>query len=212
MKTTQITGCGRRGCSKPGAREVSRRVCLPVGRATIHPLLAHRRFVLRLLAAALLAALSGCASTAPRATPTADDAYVPGFKRVAAGYRPLLPLYAAAVTYLGCEGMDAEEIADIQKEFALRLTNPDGKPDGKYNQLIGAVVINGVANDDVQTSFTIWLLDGRRQDSGEMFLANDQRGFDRLHMGRPMCLRALQMLRKAVPEAKVQAAEHAPIP
>ena len=160
--------------------------------------------------AVLFALLSGCASTAHRTAPTADDAYVPGFKRVAAGYRPILPLYAAGVTYLGCEGMDPEEIADIQKEFTLRLTAPDNEPDGKYNQLIGAVVINGVANDDVQTSFTIWLLDGRRLDSGEMFLANNQRGYDRLHMGRPMYQRALAMLRKAIPEAKVRAAEHAP--
>ena len=162
-----------------------------------------------LMITALSVTLGGCASTPPRTESQSTTGYVPSFKRIAAGYRPFLPLYAAEATYLGCEGMAAEEIADIQTQFALRLTAPDERPDGKYNQLIGAVVINGVANDDVQTSFTIWLLDGRRLDSGMMFLANHQRGFDRLRMGHPMYLRALEMLRKAIPEAKVQAARRA---
>jgi hypothetical protein len=99
--------------------------------------------------------------------------------------------------------MDAAMLRDIFDNFA----HPLG--DGTYYQFIAAIVING-DYESVGTSFTIWLLDGRRLDSGTMFLGPDggsRADFKEAEIGRKMYARALEMLGKAVPASKVQQAK-----
>ena len=101
--------------------------------------------------------LNGCAaSTTPSTT-----AYVPSFTRVAKGYRPILPFYYPAVSYVGCEALTPEQIREIQQDFYRPIVKSD------YQNLIGAIVVNGAANA-AGTTFSIWLLDGRKLDSGEI--------------------------------------------
>jgi len=127
-------------------------------------------------ALALAAFLCGCAAkTTPhspgRGVGAAD--YVPSFPRYHEGYLSRTPLYSVKAIYLDCEGLDGGQMADIQEHFVRPLTNGDRK----YAVFIGAVVITAVQNEWEETTFTIWLLDGRRLDSGYIFARKKGKSF-----------------------------------
>jgi hypothetical protein len=161
----------------------------------------------------LLMSLCGCSTTNPQSKSSAPNDYVPSFERLPKGYRPGIPEYAPRVDYLNCQGMEGAELTNIQEKFVWRLVDMGRGTGSPYNELIGAIVINGVPNDDVQTTFTIWLLDGKRLDSGLIFLDKDGNQapyhWDTHQMGQRMYLRALEILRKAVPASKLRAAQRA---
>lgn len=66
------------------------------------------------------------------------------------------------------------------------------------------IIING-CGDSGQTTFTLWLIDGRRLDSGYLNFYDES---DLHEMGLHFYRRALQMLRRAIPTRKVREARN----
>ena len=137
------------------------------------------------------------------ADPQSSD-YVPSFTRIPKGFRTRLPIYGAETTFRRCEGLSAAELGDIQDHFATPLCS-------LYYYHIGAIVING-CDDHCSITFTIWLLDGRRLDSGYLFMTPDGKhvrsDFNAADMGRPMYRHALKLLRRAIPKSQLKRAEN----
>ena len=148
------------------------------------------------VAAILLAA---CASPS-RKQPQNNAGYVPAFTRISKGYRPVLPYYKPEVSYRDCENCPPERFAELQRDFIQPLVADLSD----YDQIIGAIVIDG-CEDSSQTTFTLWLIDGRRLDSGHFnsFLYGDADD-----MGLRFYRRAIHMLHRAVPASKVKEARN----
>ena len=152
-----------------------------------------------LLPAALIATclLAGCATS----TTSSTTAYVPSFTRVPKGYRPILPFYYPAVSYVGCEALTPEQIREIQQDFYRQVVKSD------YQNLIGAIVVNGAAGAS-GTTFSIWLLDGRKLDSGEILPP----GASPKDIGLRFQAKAMAMLQQAItPEKLKEAKSVAPV-
>lgn len=150
---------------------------------------------------------AGCTSTrSTRIAANRASDYVPSFKRIRDGFRPIIPYYHAETTFWHCEYLSAAELGDIKDHFTRPLC------EGRYYQHIGAIVING-SYESCQTTFTIWLLDGRRLDSGYLFFAPDgehvRSDFNGSDLGRPMHRHALELLRRAIPESQLERAKNA---
>ncbi len=161
--------------------------------------------LLRAIFGAAAIACTGCTATnSSRDAAQRSDEYVPSFDRLPEGFRPILPIYHAETTFWKCENLSAAQLGDIRDHF----TNPIGE--GRYYQHIGAVVVNGYG-EDCQITFTIWLFDGRRLDSGHLFMTADgedvRSDFDPADRGRPMYRRAGEMLKKAISKSQIERAE-----
>lgn len=165
--------------------------------------------LLPVIFAVVTIACAGCASTgSTRIAANRASDYVPSFNRISEGFRPTIPYFLAEITFWQCESLSGAKVGDIQDHFARPLC------EGRYYQHIAAVVING-AYESAQTTFTIWLLDGRRLDSGYLFLVPDRSvtrsDFNDSDLGRPMYRRALELLRRAIPESQLKRAKNAKV-
>jgi hypothetical protein len=157
------------------------------------------------LFAVVTMACAGCVSTdATRIAAGQADDYIPSFKRIPEGYRPVLPYYHTETTFWRCQDFSGAQLKDIQDHFAYPLG------EGDYYQHIAAIVIKGPVVD-LQLTFTIWLLDGRRLDSGDLsrILSIDDDSYKSSHLGRQMYPRALELLRRAIPESEQKRARDA---
>jgi hypothetical protein len=137
--------------------------------------------------------ITSCA-TAPQSGQTQGD-YTPTVNVIPSGYRPHLPFYNAEVTYQRCQDLSEKELADIHAHFAMPLIG------GLYHSHIDSIVVYG-SYEPVQTRFGIWLHDGRHLDSGSLFLETP--GFSNDNLGRPMHRHATMLLRKAIPDSKLE--------
>ena len=141
--------------------------------------------------------LAGCAAP----TTTSTTSFVPSFTRVPKGYRPILPFYYPTVSYVGCEALTPEQIREMQQDFYRPLVKSD------YQNLLGAIVINGAGNA-AGTTFSIWLLDGRKLDSGEVLPP----GSSPRDIGLRFEAKAMAMLQQAItPEKLKEARSVAPV-
>jgi hypothetical protein len=125
--------------------------------------------------------------------------YVPQIERISSGFRPNAPHYLAEVTYLSCQYLSESELTDIQRNFTGSLNK------GAYASHIAAIVVYG-SFEPVSTSFGIWLHDGRHLDSGFLFFDNKDSivpGYSNTNLGRPMHEHAIKLLRKAIPDSKL---------
>ena len=158
------------------------------------------------IVASLSIACSGCAlRNSAQVAANRTSGYTPSFKPIREGFRPTIPYFLAEVTFWSCESLSSSQLGDIRDH----CTRPLG--DGRYYQFIAAIVVNG-SYESIQTTFTIWLLDGRRLDSGYIFLNPDttaRRDFNDTNLGQPMYARALELLRHAIPESKLEEAKKA---
>jgi hypothetical protein len=146
----------------------------------------------RLLALAGICFLAACSGP----TVPAGSAYVPSFTRVPEGYRPALSTYYPVVSYVACQSLAPDRIREIQQDFYRPLVK------GDYQNLIGAIVINGSGTES-GTTFTIWLLDGRKLDSGNILTAVSPIK----DIGTRFYNKALSMLQEAIPRQKLEAAK-----
>jgi len=129
------------------------------------------------------------------------------FKPIPEGYRPAIPYYLPEVTFLNCEYLSAAQLGDIRDQLSHPLCV------GRYYQHIAAIVIEG-SYETVTTTFTIWLLDGRRLDSGYIFLDSDgsgRRDFTEVTFVRQLYTRALQLLKSAIPESELLKSKNAKV-
>ncbi len=162
----------------------------------------------RLLAifAVITIACAGCVSTnSTRIVANQGSDYVPPFKRRPEGFRPTIPYFLPEVSFLDCEYLSPAGFANIHSHFTRPLC------EGRYCCHIGAIVING-SYESISTSFTIWLIDGRRLESGFIFFNRDgsaRRDFNEAELGRQFYVRALQLLQRAIPESKIKEAKNA---
>ena len=94
-------------------------------------------------------------------------------------------------------------MADLITNFTERVSH------GPYDLNIAAVVVRA-SGENCDTSFTIWLEDGRRLDSGFIFFDNPsglgsnlRADFDDKLVGRRLYDRAMKLLQEAIPDVKV---------
>jgi len=137
--------------------------------------------------------MTSCAST-QTSSPSQGD-YIPSVKVIASGFRPQLPYYNPEVTYQSVEDLSEKEIADIHRNFVIPLTR------GIYHSHIAAIVIYG-SYEQIQTRYGIWLHDGRHLDSGYLFLSDPS--FSNSNLGRSMHQHATSLLRKKIPNSKLE--------
>lgn len=140
-----------------------------------------------------------CTTVDTRVSTQSD--YVPKFERRSSGFRPRLPLYLAEVSYLHAQDLSASELTDIQRSFAYPLCT------GIYRQHIAAITVDG-CQDLSQTQFSIWLLNGRRLDSGLLFFDKYDKvvpEFSQTNLGAPMLACATKLLKQAIPDSQLKA-------
>lgn len=152
-------------------------------------------------------ACAGCANhDSTRNADNKANVYIPSFKPIPEGFRPTLPYYHAETTFRQCEALSGAQLGDIQDHFAEPLCE-------RYYHHIAAIVING-CGDISQTTFTIWLLNGSRLESGYIFLGADglsRSDFNHSDLGRPMYRHALKLLRRAISESQLKRAKNAKV-
>jgi len=137
-------------------------------------------------------------TTAVKSAGVQND-YVPQIERIRSGIRPNAPVYDPEVTYLRCQNLSESELTDIHRNFARPLCK------GVYSSHIAAIVVYG-SGEPVSTRFGIWLHDGRHLDSGFPFFHNNDaivHGFSNANLGRPLYGHAIKLLRKAIPDSKL---------
>jgi hypothetical protein len=155
------------------------------------PIPMHSKLLFVLLGIGLLA---GCAAPVTTSPGTATD-YVPAFTRVPQGYRPSLAGYFPVVSYVGCGALAPDQIREIQRDFYRPLVK------SVYQNLIGALVIHGAPTAS-GTTFTIWLLDGSKLESGDV-LAPAASG---RQIGTRFYDKAITLLQQAISPEKLKEA------
>ena len=141
--------------------------------------------------------MSGCASTSH----TDNARYVPSFYRPASGFRPRLPPSPPEVTYIRSEWLPPEIISAIQRDFAEPIIADP------YSAFIGAITITCQASRTfdlgapyADTTFTIWLLDGRKLEAGTILPHAAQIP----DIGKRFSRRARELLHAAIPEQRLR--------